>query len=315
MRTDSNGITWYKADFGWTSQEKYSIEPKVVRRQRVSAKTAARRRAALAKRKPVQPTPELIIPEEPDGTPERKTKGGIIIHDPSNPYPIFDGNVPVYSTCRDCGKTMIVVNADETVHPTCTPRPTKLESLATGWLSCVEAGDEESAKLTELELQKYEAKPPNLKAAALKYVSWGWPVFPLRANTKEPATKHGFLDATADPKRVKAWWTRHPDHNIGLPTGRHFDVFDVDPANGGVPSFLELLAAKRIPQTHGIVVTASGGIHMYLKPTGRGNRANFMPGLDYRGKGGYVVAPPSTLGERGRAWSWLTAPSPKIKGE
>ena len=55
-------------------------------------------------------------------------------------------------------------------------------------------------------------------------------------------------------------------------------------------------------------------MHFYLLPTGKGNRVKFAyPGLDYRGKGGYVCAPPSTLGDRRRSWSWLTMPSPAIR--
>ena len=239
---------------------------------------------------------------------------GIVVYDPKHPNVLFDNLVRVYSTCRDCGQLMQVIRADCPVHPCCEPKPTLLESLATGWLSCVTAGDEESAKLTEAEIERIVNEPIDFKAVALEYVSWGWPVFPLRAKTKEPATKHGFKDATTDSERVAKWWDRYPDHNIGLPTGHAFDVFDIDPAAGGIPPFMRLLEAQRIPNTHGIVVTANGGMHFYMLPIGRGNKAGFSwPGLDYRGKGGYVVAPPSTLGPRGRGWHWMTVPSPAIR--
>lgn len=230
-----------------------------------------------------------------------------------NPNVLFDNNIRVFSTCRDCKGIMQVTTPDEHSHPTCAERMTKLESLARGWLSCIEAGDGKAAALTRNEIDKRTGKPPRMKAAALQYISWGWPVFPLREGTKEPATRHGFKDATTDFERVSSWWERHPRDNIAVPTGLTFDVLDVDPANDGLPSFLELLAAQRIPDAHGVVVTSSGGMHFYLEPTGKGNRAGFMPGLDYRGRGGYVVAPPSTLGEVRRSWSWMAAPSPTIK--
>ena len=39
---------------------------------------------------------------------------------------------------------------------------------------------------------------------------------------------HGVKDATCNRARVLAWWTRHPQANIGLATGHLFDVLDVD---------------------------------------------------------------------------------------
>src|SRR5919107_1194087 len=47
--------------------------------------------------------------------------------------------------------------------------------------------------------------------------------------TGRPMTTSGFLDATTDPDRIRAWWARHPHANIGAPTGAPgFDVLDVD---------------------------------------------------------------------------------------
>lgn len=165
---------------------------------------------------------------------------------------------------------------------------------------------------------------------------------------KHPATRHGFKDATTDADRIHAWWTRHPTHNIGLATGVRFDVIDIDVAKPdtrpghqgqmtvagavgyarmlancdpvtGVAADIpaEVIAAGRglLPDCHGQVATASGGLHLYVEPKpGRGNKAKLCPGIDYRGLGGYVVAPPSTLGQRGRAWSWVVKPSPVIAG-
>ena len=76
------------------------------------------------------------------------------------------------------------------------------------------------------------AGEPKLKAAALAYASWGWPVFPLKPGQKVPATKNGFKDATTDKDRLARWWDRNPHSNIGLPTGHAFDVVDVDAPKG-----------------------------------------------------------------------------------
>lgn len=241
------------------------------------------------------------------------------------------GGLTVQATCRDCGQAMTVLDTCETVHPCCTPKPTAVETLAVDWLSATVEGAQIEATRLEDMIEDIDSRPPPLAAAAIRYASFGWPVFPLKAGCnfcrrctpKNPCGKHpyiskrkggnGFKDATSDVNRIKAWWTRHPTCNIGLATGAMFDVLDVD-VPAGIPSFLKLVADKRIPDVYGLASTASGGLHVYLKPTGKGNAKGFLPGLDYRAIGGYVVAPPSTLGPRWRSYRWLTVPSPHIKG-
>lgn len=216
-----------------------------------------------------------------------------------------------YSTCSGCGALLIVT--DSLTHhngiPPCTPKLSKAGRLEREWQDAVNAGDAPRAGQIQQQIDEIDARPPRLSEAALAYAAWGWPVFPLKSQSKQPATRHGFKDATTDPGRVKLWWDRHPDSNIGLPTGLAFDVIDFDPPIGSY-SYLELF--PDLPDVHGQTATASGGIHLYVKPSGRGNRAGLRPGVDWRGQGGYVVGPPSTLGTLGRSWSWTTRPSPII---
>jgi hypothetical protein len=47
---------------------------------------------------------------------------------------------------------------------------------------------------------------------------------------------HGVKDATCNRARILAWWTRHPQANIGLATGHRFDVLDVDGPSAPTPS-------------------------------------------------------------------------------
>lgn len=220
----------------------------------------------------------------------------------------------IYTTCRDCGGLLPTLDGDHTVHPECTPRPTRIETLTQQWLSAVENGDTHLEATLDAAITAYDhAAPPRLGAAALIYADWGWPVFPLKAHSKQPATRHGFKNATTDRDRIAAYWKRKPDANIGLATGRAFDVIDIDPPEG-TASYLALRAGDDdiFPDIHGQVTTAHGGIHFYVEPSGKGNKAGIRPGIDHRGIGGYVVAPPSTLGDRGRSWSWAVAPSPTI---
>lgn len=233
----------------------------------------------------------------------------------------------IYSTCRDCGGLLHVTD-NATVHPGCTPKPTKVERLAQAWLEAVEGNDEDRERELLPQIEELDTRPPRLLDAALRYAQWGWPVFPLApvgytdpkrlefvADGKKPYPRtRGFKDATTDADQIYAWWNTQPASNIGLPTGHTFDVIDIDVPEGPM-SLAELTEAGAVPDIHGQVATSSGGLHLYIPPTGDGNRAGIEPGIDYRGAGGYVVAPPSTLGERGRSWSWITAPSPTITGQ
>jgi hypothetical protein len=110
----------------------------------------------------------------------------------------------------------------------------------------------------------------------------------------------GLHEATTEPATIRRWWTRWPHANIGLRTGDVIDVCDIDSAEG-LLAVRELLAGTPIPGP--IVRTGSGGWHLYVLATGHGNRVNVLPGVDWRGKDGYVVAPPS-LHASGRRYEW-----------
>lgn len=249
-----------------------------------------------------------------------------IIFDPDSKPVFMDGLLDVFSTCRDCGTLMKVIVADEHSHPCCATVQTQEESLADLWLAEMRAGNKEQADETEKLLEDL-GKLIDLQTAAMDYASWGWPVFPLGARAKAPAIPKskggkGFKQAHTDVERIKVWWRKNPDHNIGLATGHGFDVIDIDtkdsdgnPSSAGVNSLMQLLQEHKIPECHGVAVTASGGMHLYVKATGKGNFAGLRPGVDYRGKGGYVVAPPSRLKTKGSNYNWLIEPSPIIKGD
>lgn len=210
-----------------------------------------------------------------------------------------------YTTCARCGKLLDSVTSWQDTHPLCEPR-----DVADQYRAALTAGDQ--AEIDRLAaILDAPAGEPKLKAAALAYASWGWPVFPLKAGQKVPATKNGFKDATTDKDRLARWWDRNPHSNIGLPTGHAFDVVDVD-APKGWPSYAQMVESGALPDVHGHVHTAGGGYHLYVPATGEGNRAGILPGVDIRGLGGYVVAPPSQ-DPRGR-YVFLRRPSPVLTG-
>ncbi len=133
--------------------------------------------------------------------------------------------------------------------------------------------------------------------AALEYAGNGWHVFPLVPNKKTPLTRHGFLDATTNRKQIAAWWKQCQNANIGIATGDISGVVVVDIDDlCGMPA-LRKLTQKRATLTS---QTQSGGWHLVFKYPGvtLGNRTRFLPGIDLRGDGGYIVAPPSVVNDR-----------------
>lgn len=226
----------------------------------------------------------------------------------------------VHTTCPTCRAGLLADAERTTTHLGCAPEHGA--QLAHQFLAAAHAGDSAEANRYAAELDAYHHRTPNLPAAALAYAGWGWMVFPVRPGQKTPLTAHGLHDASTDTDVLRGWWQRWPDANIGLPTGRRFDVIDVDP--GG----LGWLADLRVdPDTtvdvHGLVSTPRGGQHLYVTPTGSRNHVNLAPGVDYRGTGGYVVAPPSRLDAHALhgevptwplRYDWLALPSPVLCG-
>ena len=115
---------------------------------------------------------------------------------------------------------------------------------------------------------------------------------------------HGVKDATTNRARILAWWTRHPQANIGLATGHRFDVLDIDGPTGA--QAIKELATEHGLQSFGpLVRTGGGGWHYYLTPTGLGNvQPRGLEHVDWRGRGGYVVAPPSRH-PSGHPYRWM----------
>ncbi|MGO1316832.1 MAG: bifunctional DNA primase/polymerase [Cellulomonadaceae bacterium] len=142
----------------------------------------------------------------------------------------------------------------------------------------------------------------SLADAALGFAQSGIAVFPCARGGKEPLTAHGFKDATADPGRVAWWWRRFPEANLGLPTGAFtgVDVVDVDVhgAASGFPAMAKAREAGLVGEWVWCVRTPSGGMHVYFPhPVGVEQRSWQSPRthVDFRGDGGYVIAPPSRI--------------------
>lgn len=157
------------------------------------------------------------------------------------------------------------------------------------------------------------ATPPPCAPAAGWYARRGLRVHPLRPGLKLPLLEEWQRRATTDPQTIARWWANWPAAGVGIATGAESDVIvvDVDPRHGGDDSVDDLVTAHgELPETW-TCSTAGGGRHLYFRhPGGRvGNRAGLWPGIDLRGGGGYVVAPPTEL-EGGRAYLWQAGDGP-----
>lgn len=171
---------------------------------------------------------------------------------------------------------------------------------------------------------RYERVPVeavSLLQAALDYAARGWPVLPLHSWTgttcscgvsdcpspaKHPRNRDGLTGASTDPTVISAWWGQWPAANVGLRTGIAFDVLDIDGDEG-------LESVKALVDEHGQLPggpsarTGGGGFHLLFAPTTAGNRAGLRSKVDWRGAGGYIVAPPSVHAS-GNTYEWDDGP-------
>lgn len=147
----------------------------------------------------------------------------------------------------------------------------------------------------------------DLLNAALAYAERGWPVLPLQQREKRPAghlVHNGLNNATTDQTLILQWWAVSPRLNIGLRTGIAFDVVDLDGPEG-VIEFTQLVPGY---QHDGPVGATGKGYHLLFEPTGARNAARKLPGIDFRGQSGYIVAPPS-IHPNGHRYAWMAGRS------
>jgi hypothetical protein len=140
---------------------------------------------------------------------------------------------------------------------------------------------------------------------ALPDILHGCKVFPCSPFTKDPATKHGWKDASSDALQIAEWHKINPDFNWAVACGPSgLFVFDIDPA--GLDWWHKLLerdpAIKAAVDAAFQVRTPKGGLHVYFKGEGPSTASRIAEGIDTRGgfmragemvSGGYVILPGS----------------------
>ncbi len=119
---------------------------------------------------------------------------------------------------------------------------------------------------------------------------------------KHPRTRHGLKDATDDLEIVAAWLNQWPDSNLAISTDPIF-ALDEDPGCDGWLPPERALDLAGCPKTR----TPRGGSHTFMAAGGREFRCStskIAPHVDVRAKGGYVVVPPSRIGDK--CYEWIT---------
>jgi len=142
---------------------------------------------------------------------------------------------------------------------------------------------------------------------ALRYADMGLSVIPIIPGQKKPMVKWQQYQTTrATKEQIVSWWTKTPNANIGIVTGDVSDVFvvDIDTAEGQENLLQYGFETIDCPT----VTTPRDGQHLYFKNPSQKITigAGIIPGTDFRGNGGFVVAPPSVNGN-GKGYVWQKA--------
>jgi hypothetical protein len=155
--------------------------------------------------------------------------------------------------------------------------------------------------------------PNDCLQAALEYAGRGFSVIPIDPRidpVKKKALKKPFIKwepyqkRRATPEEIRSWWAKWPGAMVGIVTGEISGIFVID---CDTPEGYEAIQ-KLLPEAllFPIARTPRGGWHLwFIYPAGSGItvKAGIMPGVDFRGEGGYIVAPPSVNND-GKGYTW-----------
>lgn len=150
--------------------------------------------------------------------------------------------------------------------------------------------------------------------AALAYRARGWSAIPATRRGKRAAVPwRAYQEHLPEESDLRDWFAEWPDANVAIVTGAvsGLVVLDIDPEHGGAESLAELTARHGALQDTVEARTGSGGRHLYFGHPGGAvpNRTGLAPGIDLRGDGGMVIAPPSVHPSGGR-YRWRAGHAP-----
>jgi len=162
---------------------------------------------------------------------------------------------------------------------------------------------------------------------ALWYAGMGWKVFPA-----PPGKKTGYQDfrheltgrkwgATNNPDEIRRMWTIEPDASVCVVCGPPSGLFVVEAdttdghAHDGITAFLALIGKHGGWYDTIEAISPGGSWHVYFKwPAGieperlNNGHGRIASGIDIKGAGGMVVAPPSIRPGRDLPYRWKNPP-------
>ena len=153
----------------------------------------------------------------------------------------------------------------------------------------------------------------------LRYASGGWHVFPVPVGTKMSHKSAEYSNgrpwgATTDADEIRRDFKQWPDANVGVVTGAVSGIFvvETDTAEGHGEGVDGDASLKALEAEHGELpptleaISPSGSVHRYFNHPGHGVKVvsrTIASGVDCKGDGGMVIAPPSVKPGKG-AYSW-----------
>jgi hypothetical protein len=166
--------------------------------------------------------------------------------------------------------------------------------------------------------------PPCL-ATALDYAARGWHVFPAPPDGSKKSLKSAKFSngrawgMTTDPDEIARDYRRWPDANIGIATGAISGVFVVEADTKEGHEIDGIASLRALEARHGALpptltaISPSGSLHWYFRQPAdiaiNNTTSKLAPGVDVRGDGGMVLAPPSLRPGKG-AYVWTSELAP-----
>lgn len=136
------------------------------------------------------------------------------------------------------------------------------------------------------------------------YLSEGFSVIPLFPKDKKPAVPwKEFQERKPSQEELSQWFSKE-NYNVGIVTGKISGIVVVDLDSDTAQDFAQKNGFPDTPS-----VRTGKGCHLYYKYPEDMEIRNFqkrddLPGIDLRGDGGYVVAPPS-IHSSGSVYKWI----------
>jgi hypothetical protein len=137
------------------------------------------------------------------------------------------------------------------------------------------------------------------RSVALLMAGSGMPVFPCNGQ-KKPYINGWPNESTTDPDKISQLWEQYPDAVPAIDLGKtNLFVVDCDrnhkDGEDGVETFFALADKNGGIDGARRVRTPNGGLHIYFRQPNGAPLRNQLPSVDWRGDGGYVIAPRSKL--------------------